>query len=608
MIINQQPQLWFGKLKAFHVSNATYSVYNIFRKLDLRVTVKFPGSVHLEVYDNFGNNIMIEEKDEDEVWLECFVSSIVRSIITSDDDGDFSSIVEIRKINPFLESSSIENFLIGFKRLFKKGEKLGCNELVQVPSLLDNYLIDTFFKFVELTNCFDLALETLNDLYKTYPEVSVLIAKTLFMANKEIDAIKFIHEKLSASNINSTPGSSRLLLLQSQYCIRKNRLDLALPLAIKSVELSPSLFEPWENLVLIYISLNKFDDALLTLNACPMVTHKDKYILKRSTPKTPSNSDLHLPLSQDVFLNGITNLNSQDVANEHAKLNKDLLNLPASSLKSTFRNAYNLLSKIVLKLGWEKLLEVRSKIFVMEEEWGSNSNNSPIKRKRLCERWLDNLFMLLYEDMKIFTIFKAQELQFDSISDKPSSLKLVNKLGNWNKSDETEDEFLSSHNCIEWELIGLLSERLGYVKDAQRYYEFALSKRFSVKSAKRLIKIYLDYKKKSIKGLNTAHLNASSISVNNINTKPAKDPMKYDLILLKLIIGLLVWDYRWYNIFSPNLLNSLVEIINDFGIIKVENEIRGWYDNNNNGDTGVFDLVDYYVKCLVSWSRVDIDE
>lgn len=784
-IIGQEPQLWFGKPKPFHVSHATYSTYNAFRKLDLRVSVAFPGSVSWEVLDAWGNHAssdIVPPEEVDAMWEECFVSAIVRSLVTSDDDGDFSSIVEIRRINPFLDPKvSISTFLKGFEHLYHDGEKLGCNEDVQVPSRLNNYLVDSFLKCVELTGCFDEAMEVLQRLYKLYPEVAALIAKVLFLSNQELEAVKFIHDKLSNSNsVAEIPGASHLLLLQSEYCLEKSRADLALPLAVRAVESSPSMFAPWAHLVKIYIALNKFEDALLTLNACPMVTHKDKYILKRiasgaadkvnnnskgdassassastnqQTSSAPLASDMHLPLPQDVFLRGVTDLNSLDVAAEHSKLTKSgpnnrrssevnsivtpqsLLTLPAGSLKSTFRRAYSLLADIVHKLGWEGMLKIRSKVFVMEEEWRrdpkvvssaesnkSNENGAPneqnteetseeFRRKRLCERWLDNLFMLLYEDMKAYTYCRAQEMQAESMADEPinsnggpnpntlttsapsTKSSFSETLGLWggarSRSNSSTshpfndtnnvagkvrvDPYTESRSCLEWELLGLVSERLGHVRDAQRCYERALARRFSVRAARKLVVIYGRWRDRARKqigiqgklqyaaltnnnnignkttdallrqskwnastvsvannninsensttpntnvsdSLSTHYANSSSLSISKINTSTIinnhvvhiRDPTRYDIALLRLSVGLLVWDYRWYTLFSPLLLKTLSNVVNDMGVTKVESEVRVWFDDIR-GNRGIFDIVNLSINVLESWGCIEVE-
>lgn len=632
-IISEESQMWFGKPKPYHVSHASYSAYNAFRKLDITVNVAFPGSVSWEAVDAFDNHAtgdMLSQSDADEMWLEVYVSSIVRTLITADDDGDFAAIVEIRKINPFLDhKNSISQFLHGFEILYAQGDQLGCNELAQYPSRLNNYLVDAFFKCITLTGYYDQSLEVLYRLEKKFPEVCALVAKTLFLANRELEAVKFIHDKLSSStHVAEISGASQLLLLQSQYCFKKKRFDLALPLAIKAVESAPSSFEPWSHLVKVYIAMAKYEEALLSLNACPMVTHKEKYIFKRiatgasdeKQSHTPDTSDMHLPLPDDVFLKGVTDLSSLEVANEHAKLAKaapksngnedvfnpqSLLTLPASNLKSTFREAYSMLAEIVHKLGWETMLQTRAKVFVMEEEWRKTTSSvnipspesdvSPdgeIRKKRLCERWLDNLFMLLYEDMKAYTYCRAEELQAESMTD--SLPKSNTDLGLWGKLNDEKasvDPYTESRSCLEWELIGLVSERLGHTRDAQRCFERALSRRFSVRAARKLIEIYSNWRKRAKAQIQTQN----------------RDPTKYDTALLRLCVGLLVWDYRWYTLFSPILLNTLAETVNDIGATKTESEVRVWFDDLH-GNKGIYDLVNFTITVLENWGRLEVEK
>jgi hypothetical protein len=45
----------------------------------------------------------------------------------------------------------------------------------------------------------------------------------------------------------------------------------------------------------------------------------------------------------------------------------NLLKLAAPALHGTFAKAYNLLTKISSKIGWDNLLKARSSVFVMEE-------------------------------------------------------------------------------------------------------------------------------------------------------------------------------------------------------------------------------------------------
>ncbi|GME77304.1 unnamed protein product [Ambrosiozyma monospora] len=600
-IIGEKPQPWFGKTKYWKVTEATYCTYNAFSRNEVRVRVTFPGQMETTIMDSQGNKVLGDDKN----WTETFVTGIVRSLITADNDSaDFTSIVEIRKINPFITEGNAEFFFKAFEELFFEGYKLGCSDDAQIPTVSNNYLIDAFILAVQLTGKFEEGLEILSRLKVYEPSIAYLTAKLYLMNDKEVKAIQVLHD-----SIKENPLDGELLILQSQYCLDKNRLDLALPLAIKAVNSLPSYFKSWALLVKVYIASNQIDKALLTLNSCPMVTHRDKYYLKRIS--TPTSDSLHLPLPLDVTLDQVTTLNSMDIAIEHNKVDPALLNLPAANLKSTFAKAYDLLTEIVKKTGWEALLKHRTKVFVMEEEFkkdglskrSSMSSNmlqrintngtenasatgastvtvdgaqtaadsasssgmvvkdgqSDFKKKRLCERWLDNLFMLLYDDLRTYTIYKAEAMHFEA------------------------QQLPLTKSTLEWELIGLVAQRLGHTNEAAKCYERGLMNRFSVRSCKKLLQYYQEQR--------------------SYSTDPIASE-KLDDAILELVVKLLVWNHRWYCSFSPNLINTLRKLVNEIGSIKIENEVKVRFDDRN---TGVSALVKDNLKYLELYNLIDKD-
>ncbi|ODV82745.1 hypothetical protein CANARDRAFT_209731 [[Candida] arabinofermentans NRRL YB-2248] len=567
-IIGEEPQLWFGKHKPWKVVEATYCTYNAFSKIDVRVSVNFPGKVESMMMDSQGNLIL----EDDQLWLEAYVSGIVRALISADSEtADFSSIVEIRKINPFLNKSNTLLFFKGFEELYFSGTKLGCSEELQLATSSNNYLVDSFIKCTQLTGYYKEAIEIVERIAIKDPSATYLIAKLHLLNNEEVKFIRVLHD-----GIKLNPLDGELLSLQAEYCMHKKRLDLALPIAIKAINSAPSYFKPWSILVKIYIALGNYKQALLTLNSCPMVTHKDKYNLKRIN--NPKSEDLHLPLPMDVTLDQVSTLNSMDIAIEHSKVDQLLLNLPASNLKSTFAKTYLLLTEIVYKTGWESLLKFRTQVFVMEEEFKKDARvsidngstkppaatatsvetngNQDFKKKRLCERWLDNLFMLLYEDLRIYTMFRAEMMHFEA-----QQLEL-------------------KKTTLEWEVLGLVSERLGHKKEAEQCYKNGLKTRFSVRASKHLLNYYSEMKSTV----------ADQQKINILNDE-----------ILQKIVNLLVWNHRWYCSFSPMLTLALYDLINDVGRVKIESEIKVTIGNAH--DDLIHDAVlDYYGKRLATCS------
>ncbi|TFK20379.1 chaps-domain-containing protein [Coprinopsis marcescibilis] len=110
-----------------------------------------------------------------------------------------------------------------------------------------------------------------------------------------------------------------------------------------------------------------------------------------------------------------------------------------------------------------------------EDQDGSDTSNQPaaepfsFTNKRLCERWLDNLFMVLYEDLRVWTIYRAEVAHFKT------QHVAYRKTG------------------MEWEIIGDLGLRLHHKEEAKEAYQRCLdAPRYSMKPWLKLMEMYAD--------------------------------------------------------------------------------------------------------------------
>lgn len=173
-----------------------------------------------------------------------------------------------------------------------------------------------------------------------------------------MQAIKLLHDA-----IEELPMDYSLLDCQSSFCQSKGRLDWSLECAKRSVTAAPSEFGTWAKLAEVYVGLEQWDLALLTLNSCPMFTYQD-----RDAPRMPEPARVLLPVLPESMLDEIDESSqAYDIESVHPSLRR----LHAASYKGTFLKAYNLLTQITAKIGWDQLLKVRSQVFVMEEEYRS---------------------------------------------------------------------------------------------------------------------------------------------------------------------------------------------------------------------------------------------
>lgn len=368
--------------------------------------------------------------------------------------------------------------------------------------------------------------------------------------------------------IQELPMDYSLLDCQAEFCNSKGRGDLALEIAKRSVVSAPSEFGTWARLAEIYVSLEQWDLALLTLNSCPMFTYQDK-----DAPRMPEPQRVFLPILPEAMCDEIEDSNLDDMEMVHPTLRK----LHAAGFKGTFLKAYIILTEITKKIGWDQLLKIRSQVFVMEEEYRHEKQSVPIshsrsasttalrspspstqaspnpqtngngetsdassangdsaeatlgdslqepghtvaaevvkagsedphppntdnpsqsaytqfQNKRLCERWLDNLFMVLYEDLRVYTIWRTEMAQY------------------------RQQQLLYKKSAEEWEILGELAERLHHIDEAVEAYENCLQIKFSPKAMRGVLKLGEDKR-------NTRDVCAA-------------------------LIRLVTWQYRWYS-------------------------------------------------------------
>lgn len=199
-------------------------------------------------------------------------------------------------------------------------------------------------------------------------EVSSLLARVLISADEEVQAVQLLHDALE-----DVPMDYALLDCQAEFCQSKGEGEMALECAKRSVTAAPSEFSTWARLAEVYVTLEKWDLALLTLNSCPMFTYQDK-----DAPRMPQPSRVLLPIMPESVLDEIDDGQPKQ-GEPQDPVHPTLRKLHAATYQGTFLKAYNLLTKVVAAIGWDQLLKVRSEVFVMEEEYRVERQTTPSK-------------------------------------------------------------------------------------------------------------------------------------------------------------------------------------------------------------------------------------
>ncbi|KAH6888483.1 Chs5p-Arf1p-binding proteins-domain-containing protein [Thelonectria olida] len=607
------------------IVEGVFCCYNAFSRLDMRVHVSIPGTVESYCIDERGE----KRKASEDLWLETYLCSVLRAYSYADDgSGDtIRKIMGVRRFNPVTNTETEHRFLFAAEQLFFRGWQLGSDSVVQVPTNVSNHLTTGLLKYLETTGRYASGINLFEKLRTQSVEVSSLLAKVMFMGNEEVSGVRTLHQALK-----ETPMDYVMLDTQADFLrkkanlaptpeLRDERLKMALACADRGTVAAPTEFSTWARLAQVYVAMEDWDNALTILNSCPMFTYQDK-----DTPLMPEPKEVHLPTLPETRLDEI---DSEPETRYSEHVDPSLLNLRAAAYRGTFKQAYDILTEMTAKIGWDQLLKIRSNVFVMEDEYrtekqeaqppanrnpstdgirgtpdpttngdeavegeatsekpaeitqaelangqeksedngvekpsntidpgevqadsdnGSKSdeNLSKLNTKRLCERWLDSLFMVLYEDLRVYTIWRTQMAQYRA------------QQMQYKKSAE------------EWEILGALAERLQHTDEAIEAYRACLSLRFSPKALAGILRVFE-------------------------LTKSTRETVAS-------VIRLVTWQYRWYSEFSPELLHTIRTLIEDEGAVKVRSIIQATSLPQN-----VLDLTHHYAALCATFRSSGTD-
>lgn len=527
---------WFSSKNPYKLKGGVYCCFNAFSRVDLRVEVCIPGTVLTYVVNARGER----HEATPEIWQETYLSAVLRAILYADDAN--YRLAGYRKLDPIPTMEHEIRFLLAAENLFFKGWQLGSEPEIQVATIVHNHLSAGILKYFGESSRYEQAVNLFEKLWAREPEVAALVAQSYLGMNQEVKAVQIMHRSLQQN-----PHNYVLLHVQCDFLREKGKLDWAIRLAKQAVSCAPSEFVTWAKLADCYVDAGEWSAALFTLNSCPMFTYNE-----RDLHRLPQAVRTHFPIRP---LAAQSKLLDEDSANDN-ETDVALLRLPAPALRGTFASAYKILTKLVGKIGWDELLKCRSEVFVMEEEYRSQhpkeetpatapeSNESTTRpdpigskddqgasgkqkqepghwmsftEKRLCERWLDNLFMVLYEDLRIYTIWRAELAHYQAQS------MPFRKSG------------------TDWEILGELALRLHHPEEAHEAFLLCIGQKFSPRAYQRLME--------------------QCVELNNIEQA------------LSMALHLVAYNYRWYTdcVFPGAVAKSLFGLIKTEGLSKVSN-------------------------------------
>lgn len=470
---------WFGLAhNTWSISRCVFCTFNAFSGKDVRVEAKIPGGVKSFVIDLLG----VRSGTDADSWQEAFLSSILRSIQSnlsegaSEDNGDecmsndsckdgennwmlYKSSAK-RTMNILYSLQTEMKFLEAATKLFPLGRHLGSPKGPHLAGNHDNHLTLGLVNYFCSSGRPEIAVGFLKPFIEKDPLLNGPMMECLLAANNQSLAIALAS---AAHTAESCVPSGQL----ADFLVSRGDFGRAEVFASDALKQCPTDFSNWFRLISIKVSLEQYESALNILNNAPMygLSASSQYgEFYRILPKPVAIS---LPLAGpqgDEDSGKGTRRNGRAIQASKGSAQVILEKLKASTLQGTFKGAYRLLVRICYEMGWDDLLETRSRVFIMEREISNAVDDDATSKisvtndflkdtgKKLCERWLDNLFLILFEDLRIFELFK-EELSLAKASLVSNGLKKSLK---------------------EWAMIGKLCERLGHQEEAKMAFQKCL--------------------------------------------------------------------------------------------------------------------------------------
>ncbi|KAJ2809070.1 bud site selection protein [Coemansia furcata] len=190
-------------------------------------------------------------------------------------------------------------------------------------------------------------------------------------------------------------------------------------------------------------------------------------------------------------------------------------------------------------------------------------DSGDIIRKRLCERWLDNLIMILFDDLRMYTSWRSRMHNLRA----------------------TGQPVTYRYTQAEWEALGDLALRLRRPSEAREAYEYALAIRFSARAWQRLLEMH-----------SGVYMSMQQEEQKRHEGIPEPLPLTSNDSLMQAldaVVWLSVYHDRWYNNMAyPNpVCEQLIKLINIHGLSKVRNSMVSM-----NLKPAVFNMVKKYFE------------
>lgn len=404
---------WFSNGK-WTIIKAYYCMFDSFSKVDIHVEITIPGGMKLYGVTESDELINIDEN----IWEKGFISSVLRAMQL--EKVPFIKIY--RELNTLEELEFFFQSILGFIK--KNDLAIENNELIASQG---NKVLSIICKYLIRKRRYPIAINFFKQAMDLDIKHIIFLSEIFNSLGNHLDTIKLL-----APVLNKNPHIICLIYQESYSLMKIKRYDLAGKLSKFLIQLAPECFEAWILLIEIYFQCKNYEAALLTLNVSPvgfiketnngiLIPKDEKLIDNVTEPKEKGNSDyFYFNFETDTPDFKFTKINDeykyiqQEFLEENKKMEEKILNLPGLKLTENEKKLYNILVSIEKEIGFEKLLQMRSNLFIFDEslniginKFKKNKNNKEFEEE--TEDYTKNL-----EDYQIYDFGQIDEKKFFS--------------------------------------------------------------------------------------------------------------------------------------------------------------------------------------------------
>lgn len=362
--VGLDPAPWLAA-GTWEIVGASIHSYNVMEGRDAVVDITLPGGITASSIGPEGDVSPATSEAYDMFWKETAVSAVARAICNVGESPLYPCLRAIPPLpNPTAEESFLETAAACIKRWHLSGtDRPGIENATTANSRIASAIADYFFADARYSRALSF-----------FDSDKVLVADPE-TGSYAIHAANHMGDYDAATRIVSTvlelnPNAGQAWLARSETLQSQGDKLGAMEAALRATKCNPDDLTAWIAVAKLYVVEKNFDAALVALNSADMPPPPlDPYLRQLA----PNRHHTTTPLKGgDTARSGAVRVLAATLRDERnstgVRADELLADLPAKLMSRSEKDVYSVLVDILSEIGWDSLLAIRGRCFVMEAD------------------------------------------------------------------------------------------------------------------------------------------------------------------------------------------------------------------------------------------------